>query len=42
MLGMAEAEGPDAIGAQEIVLVEHARQHPPELGFVQNRGESAA
>jgi len=25
------------VGAQELLLVEHRRQHPPELGLVENR-----
>jgi len=41
-LSMAEAEGTDAIGAQELLLVEHPCQHTAKLVFVQNRGESAA
>ena len=32
-------EGSDAEGAQEFLLVQHDRQHPAEIGFVQDRSQ---
>ena len=42
MLGVVAREGPDAVGAQELVLVEHLRQHAAELGLVQDGGQPPA
>ena len=42
MLGVVAREGTDAVGAQELLLVEHLRQHPAEPGFVQDRSEPPA
>ena len=42
MLGVVARERPDAVGAEELVLVEHLRQHAAELRLVQDCGEPAA
>src|SRR5215471_10677381 len=42
MLGMIAGQGANAVGAEELLLVEHGRQHPTQAGFVQNRAEPSA
>ena len=42
MVGVVARQRADAVGAQELVLVEHLRQHAAELGFVQDRSQPAA
>ena len=42
MLGVDAGQGPDAVGAQELPLVEHDRQDPAELRLVQDRAEPPA
>ena len=42
VLGVIPGESPDAIGAEEFVLVQHLRQHPTKLGLVQNGRQSAS
>ena len=41
MVGVVARERADAVGAQELVLVEHLRQHAAELGFVEDGTEPA-
>ena len=37
--GVIAREGPDAIWTEELVLVEHRRQHAPKLALAQDRRE---
>ena len=41
VISMVPRERADAEGAQELVLVEHLRQHAAELVFAQDRSEPA-
>ena len=36
MLGVVARDRPEAVGAQELLLVEHRRQHTAELGLAQD------
>ena len=42
MVGMVARQRADAVRAEELVLVEHLRQHAAELGLVQDGSEPAA
>src|SRR5262245_29607363 len=42
MVGMITGKRANAVGAEELVLVEHGGQHPTELSFIQDGGEHAA
>ena len=42
MVGVVARQRAEAVRAQELIFVEHLRQHAAELGFVQNRSEATA
>ena len=42
VIGVVARQRADAEGAEELVLVEHLRQHAAELDFIEDRCEAAA
>ena len=42
MVGVVARQGAEAVRAQELIFIEHLRQHAAELGFVQNRSQATA
>jgi hypothetical protein len=42
MLGVVTGDGPESVGAQELLFVEHRRQHAAEIGLVQDGGQLPA